>query len=101
MGNTGMATAGRTPWADRFFEWIKTPPRRSGIANLVLVVIDAVVACARVSSRSALRRVPPLLAPRLLTLSAIACAMAVAGCAANTAQREAKTDPVEAAAPAD
>jgi hypothetical protein len=101
-----MATAGRTLWADRFFELATTPPRRGGIAFLALVAFGRMVACAEASCRSALRLVSPALAPRLLTLSAISCAMAVGGCAANTAQREAKADPVQAApvqtaAPAD
>jgi hypothetical protein len=40
------------------------------------------------------------LAAKLLTFSAISLAMALAGCAQNTAQREAKADPIKAAAPA-
>jgi hypothetical protein len=74
------------------------------------VAFDVVVACARASCRSALRCVGPgakalgpllALARKLLTLSAISCAMALAGCANNSSQqREAKADPIDAAAPA-
>jgi hypothetical protein len=60
------------------------------------------------SCRSLLRRVRPganglgllpALAPKILTLSAMAYAMAVAGCAQNSAQREVAADPIHAAAP--
>jgi hypothetical protein len=36
------------------------------------------------------------LAPRLLTVCAILCALTLAGCAANSAQREPRTEPVRA-----
>ncbi len=42
----------------------------------------------------------PARARRLLTLVVISCAMAVAGCARDPAQREVKADPVPAATPA-
>jgi hypothetical protein len=42
----------------------------------------------------------PALVPKLLTVSAISCAMAVAGCAQNPAQREVRADPIHAATPA-
>jgi hypothetical protein len=38
------------------------------------------------------------LAPRLLTVCAILCALTLAGCASNSAQREPGTEPVRAAA---
>ena len=40
----------------------------------------------------------PALAPKLLTLSAILCALALAGCASNSAQRESGADAIRAAA---
>jgi hypothetical protein len=40
------------------------------------------------------------LASKLLTLSAISCAMVVAGCARHSAQPEFKADPIHAAEPA-
>src|SRR6266850_152186 len=75
-----MATAGRAPWADNFFESGMTPSRRDGI---------------RGEGSGALRA----FASKLVTLCAISCAMAVAGCVSNSAQREVKADP--AAAPAE
>jgi hypothetical protein len=61
------------------------------------------------SCRSALHRVQPdakglgprpALVPKFLALSAIACALALAGCASNSAQRESKAVPlIHAAAP--
>jgi hypothetical protein len=77
-----MATAGRAPCADSFFESGMTPSKRGGIAG---------------DDSGPLRA----LASKLLTLCAISCAMAVAGCANNSAQREAKADPVHAVAPAE
>jgi hypothetical protein len=77
LGTTNMATAGRAPGADNFFESLK----RGSIPG---------------EGSGALRG----LASKLLTLCAISCAMAVAGCANHTAQREVKADPVPAAAPA-
>jgi hypothetical protein len=52
------------------------------------VAVDEVLACAR------------MLASKRLTLCAISCAMAVAGCAKNTTQTELKADPAQVAAPA-
>jgi hypothetical protein len=77
-----MATAGQAPCADSCFESGMTPSKRDGIP--------------REGSR-------PLraLASRLLTLCAISCAMAVAGCANHSTQREVKADPAPAAAPAE
>jgi len=49
-------------------------------------------------SAGALGRLPALV-PKLLTVSAISCAMAVAGCARNPAQPEVKAEPIHAAAP--
>jgi hypothetical protein len=81
---------------------------RPWIARQLAVAFDAVVACAKASCRSALRWVRPgdkalgplpALAPKLLTLLAISCAMVVAGCAQNPAQREFQADPIQAAAP--
>jgi hypothetical protein len=40
----------------------------------------------------------PALAPTLLTLSAISCAMLVAGCAQNSAQRLSKAEPIHTVA---
>jgi len=50
-------------------------------------------------SANALGRLPAR-ARKLLAVSAIACAMAVAGCARNPAQHEVKADPIQAAPPA-
>jgi hypothetical protein len=75
-----MATAGRAPCADSCFESGMTPSRRDGIAG---------------EGSRPLRT----LASRLLTLCALSCAMAVAGCV--SAQREVKVDPAPAAAPAE
>ena len=74
-----MATAGRAPWADNFFETGMTPSKRDGI---------------RGEGSGALRA----FASKLVTLCAISCAMAVAGCVSNSAQREVKADPAPAAA---
>jgi hypothetical protein len=74
-----MATAGRAPCADSCFESGMRPSRRDGIP----------------SEGSRLLRA---LASRLLTLCALSCAMAVAGCVSNSAQREVKADPAPAAA---
>ena len=74
-----MATAGRAPCADSCFESGMTPSRRDGIAG---------------EGSRPLRT----LASRLLTLCALSCAMAVAGCVSNSAQREVKVDPAPAAA---
>jgi len=81
-GNTNMATAGRAPCADNFFESGMTPSKRDGI---------------RGEGSGALRA----FASKLVTLCAISCAMAVAGCVSNSAQREVKADPAPAAAPAE
>jgi hypothetical protein len=79
------------------------------VARQGSVAFDVVVAGAIASVRSALRcvrprakalRPRPALAPKFLALCAISCAMAVAGCAQNSAQREVQEDPVHAAAPA-
>jgi len=77
-----MATAGRAPCADSCFESGMTPSKRDGIPG---------------DGSRPLRA----LASRLLKLCAISCAMAVAGCASNSAQREVKADPAPAAAPAE
>ncbi len=77
-----MATAGRAPCADSCFESGMTPSKRDGIPG---------------DGSRPLRA----LASRLLTLCAISCAMAVAGCASNSAQREVKADPAPAASPAE
>jgi hypothetical protein len=77
-----MATAGRAPCADSFFESGMTPSMRDGIGG---------------KGSGALRA----FASKLVTLCAISCAMAVAGCASNSAQREVKADPAPAAAPAE
>ena len=77
-----MATAGRAPCADSCFESGMTPSKCDGIPG---------------EGSRPLRA----LASRLLTLCAISCAMAVAGCASNSAQREVKADPAPAAAPAE
>ena len=69
-----MATAGRAPWADNFFESGMTPSKRDGI---------------RGEGSGALRA----FASKLVTLCAISCAMAVAGCVSNSAQREVRADP--------
>ena len=74
-----MATAGRAPCADSCFESGMRPSRRDGIPG---------------EGSRQLRT----LASRLLTLSALSCAMAVAGCVSNSAQREVKADPAPAAA---
>jgi hypothetical protein len=82
---------------------------RLWIARQIAVAFGVVVACARASCRSALRCMRPgakalsplpALAPKLLTLCALSCAMAAGGCAQNPAQREFQADPIEAAAPA-
>jgi hypothetical protein len=78
-----MAIAGRAPCADSFFESGMTPSRRDGIPGA--------------KGSGPLRA----LASQLLTLCVIACAMVLAGCANNSAQREVKADPVVAAAPAE
>ncbi len=77
-----MATAGRAPCADSCFESGMTPSKCDGIPG---------------EGSRPLRA----LASRLLTLCVISCAMAVAGCASNSAQREVKADPAPAAAPAE
>ena len=79
-----MATAGRAPCADSCFESGMTPSKRDGI---------------RGEGSGALRA----FASKLVTLCAISCAMAVAGCANHSAQREVKADPAPApvAAPAE
>lgn len=77
-----MATARRAPCADSFFESGMTPSKRDGI---------------RGEGSGALRA----FASKLVTLCAISCAMAVAGCSSNSAQREVKADPAPAAAPAE
>ena len=41
----------------------------------------------------------PIRARKLLAVSAMACAMAVAGCARNPAQREVQAEPIQAAPP--
>jgi hypothetical protein len=69
-----MATAERAPCADSCFESGMTPSKRDGSRPL------------------------RALASRLLTLCAMSCALAVAGCVSNSAQREVKADPVPAAA---
>ena len=74
-----MATAGRAPCADSCFEFGIRPSRRDGLSG---------------EGSRPLRA----LASRLLTLCAISCAMAVAGCVSNSAQREVKADPAPAAA---
>ena len=76
LGNMRMATAGRVPCVDSFFE-SGAPQSRRGGKDL---------------------GPPPALASRLLTLSAMLCAVAVAGCAQNSATRENKADPTHAAA---
>jgi hypothetical protein len=77
-----MATAGRAPCADSCFQSGMTPSKRDGIPGE--------------GSRPL-----PAIASRLLTLCALSCAMAVAGCVSNSAQREVKADPAPATAPAD
>src|SRR6266699_6886800 len=79
LGNTSMATAGRAPCADNCFESGMTPSKCNGIPG---------------EGSRPLRT----LASRLLTLCVISCAMAVAGCASNSAQREVKADPAPAPA---
>ena len=74
-----MATAGRAPCADSCFESGTRPSRRDGVPG---------------EGSRPLRT----LASRLLTLCAISCALAVAGCVSNSAQREVKADPAPAAA---
>jgi hypothetical protein len=69
-----MAIAGRAPSGDSVSRGV-----RSGTGGL--------------GARSAL-------AAKLLALSALSLAMALAGCAQNSAQHEVKADPIEAAAPA-
>jgi hypothetical protein len=76
-----MATAGRAPSADSCFVSGMTPSKRDGIPA---------------EGSRPLRA----LASRLLMLCAISCAMALAGCANHSAQREVKADPAPAAAPA-
>ena len=49
-------------------------------------------------SAGALGRLPALV-PKLLTVSAISCAMAVAGCARNPAQPEVRAEPIVKAEP--
>jgi hypothetical protein len=70
---------------------------------------DRVAACAGASCRSSLRCVRPgakgwapprAIARRLLSLSALWCALALAGCASHSAQRELKAYPASADAPA-
>jgi hypothetical protein len=82
---------------------------RPRIARQIAAAFDVVVACARASCRSALRGVRPgakglgplpTLTPKLLTLSALSCAMAAGGCAQNPAQREFQAAPVQTSAPA-
>jgi hypothetical protein len=74
LGNMSMAIAGRAPSGDSASHGV-----RSGTGGL--------------GALSAL-------APKLLTLSALSLAIALAGCAQNSAQHEVKADPIEAAAPA-
>jgi hypothetical protein len=62
---------------------------RIGIGNTSTVIAGR----ARRAGRSL-----PTLAPKLLTLSTILCALALAGCAANSAQREPGAEPIRAAA---
>ncbi len=100
--------------------WRRDQRRTSEAANLprielgnismaTAVAFDVVVACATASCRPVLRSVRTgakvldrwfALAPKLLALSAMSCAMALAGCANNSAQqREGKADPIDSAAP--
>jgi hypothetical protein len=108
-----MATSGRAPCADSSLESGIAQSRRGGIPDLIARQIayafEKVVACRRASCRSALRCVRPrakdlgplpALAPKLLTLSALSCAIAVGGCAQNPAQREFDAAPVQTTAPA-
>src|SRR6266851_6539357 len=74
LGNMSMAIADRAPSGDNASRGV-----RSGAGGL--------------GALSAL-------APKLLSLSALSLAMALAGCAKHSAQHEVKADPVEAAAPA-
>jgi len=78
------------------------------IAGQTSVAFVVALACARASYRAALRCMRPdawtfgvrPLARKLLTLSVVSCAAAVAGCAQHPAQRESKTDLAPAATPA-
>jgi hypothetical protein len=79
-------------------------------AAVFRLALDAVVARASASCRSALRRMRrsdkgpgalPAFATRVLSLCAMSCALALAGCASNSAQRESRPAPaVHVAAPA-
>src|ERR1700692_2729718 len=83
---------------------------RALCAAIFRLAFDAVVARASASCRSALRRIRwsdngsgplPAFTPKLLALCATSCALALAGCASNSAQRESKAvPPIHVAAPA-
>jgi hypothetical protein len=74
LGNMSMAIAGRAPSGGSASRGARSDARGFGALSA--------------------------LAKKLLALSALSLAMALAGCAQNSAQHEVKADPVEAAAPA-
>lgn len=83
---------------------------RALCAAIFRLAFDAVVARASASCQSALRRMRrsdkgsdplPTFTPKFLALCAVSCALALAGCASNSAQRESKPAPaIHVAAPA-
>jgi hypothetical protein len=97
------------PRLDRAAIRIQSPTTRLWTASQISVAFEVVVACATALVRLSLLCVRPgakalgsrpALVSRFLALSAISCAIAVAGCAQNSAQREVNEEPVHAAIPA-
>jgi hypothetical protein len=92
LGNTSMVTADRAHSASRIAAacGVAAAGARAVCRSALLGMPSRVIGCVRRPDR----------APKLLTLIAISCAMAIAGCASNAPPpSERPAEPVQAAAP--